>query len=158
SLGSMAAEEGEVTALASVDGRRILTGVANQTPGAYQLSLWDGQSGARLARLSGAHATFSAFAISPDGRTLVASTTQNKIVVATTETGAQLLELRGVDATAGVAFVNSEIAASAGADGRVVLWDLVTGRQLLERGRAGDPVLKLRVSPVARTVMSIHES
>ena len=145
-------------ALASVDGRRIVTGVASASSGAFQLALWDGKSGAKLAKLSGPHAAFTSFALSSDGKKVVASTEQNTIVVSSAEDGAQLLELRGAESTIGVAFVTADLVVGAASDGRVTLWDLVTGRQLLVRGRTGDRVQALRVSPEARVVLTVHES
>ena len=157
-LSALAVPGGKVVAVSGVDGRHLMTAATNDTPSYYQIVLWDVPRGTQLASLSGPHDGFTSFAMNPDGKTVAAGGDNDTIQILDAETGERRSLVRGAGDTVDLAFLGPDVLVSAGRDGHVRVWDLVTSRLLLTGGRGGDPATALRVSAAALTIVSSHES
>jgi WD40 repeat protein len=123
----------------SPDGRHLVSSSADRT-----VRLWDTATGKQLWRLEGHTAHVTSVAFSPDGRRIASGSEDKTVRIWDIDTGQTAFEVKehqfGVQ---GVAFSpDGKRLASAG--GKTIVWDIVTGKTLLEQDsrltEQGEPV------------------
>ena len=114
--------------------------------------LWDPDTGAELAALTGHHGSVFAVAFSPDGRRLASAGTDGSVRLWDPATGVELAALTGHHGSvSAVAFSpDGRRLASAGYDGTVRLWDPATGVELAALTGHDSRVFAVAFSPDGR--------
>ena len=138
--------------LKKLAGRQFLGGI----------QVWDAATKEHLSTLVGADRGFDYWPLifSPDGKILAGreglTLRSNKVQFWQTDTGAQLFTLEGhTGAVSEYTFSpNSEVFASGGEEGIVVLWDATTGKSLLKLTGHTKPISALAFSADGKTLAS----
>ncbi len=155
---------GGISGAVSPDGRLVALG-----SGAGGVRLLDSGSG-RVRRLRGRHdASVEVMSFTPDGRTLLSSGADGKVIAWDVGRG-ELREVfsgRSDDDTPDLAVTSdSRTLYSAGTGGRVIEWDLAGNRRLIQPFEAGRPFattdgdqypVELALSPDGRTLARTHD-
>jgi WD40 repeat protein len=147
-------EEAEVNGVAfTPDGKRVWTASSDG-----DIRVWDAESGKELGRIKGPRDGLQAFALSPDGRRLIASGgAGNACVVYDVETKKELFRLRGHTGTVHVIAFSpdgSRILTGA-ADRTLRLWDAATGAELHKYDAHGGYVRGVSFTPDGKTAASV---
>lgn len=111
----------------SPDGKIIATGALDTT-----VSLWDGEGGSELRRLSGHTGGVSSVDFSPDGRQLASSSFDGSARIWNVATGQSIATLSGhLGAVSSAAYSpDGKFVVTGGADNTVRFWDPATGRNM----------------------------
>ncbi|MET0207300.1 MAG: WD40 repeat domain-containing protein, partial [Thermoleophilaceae bacterium] len=155
---------GGISGAVSPDGRLVALG-----SGAGGVRLLDSGSG-RVRRLRGRHeASVEVVSFTPDGRTLLSSGADGKLIAWDVGRG-ELREVFSGHSDGNYAHLavtsDSRTLYSAGPDGRVIEWDLAGDRRLIQPFEAGRPFatadgnqypVELALSPDGRTLARTHD-
>lgn len=103
--------------------------------------IWEAAAGRDLRRLPGPSADYGSLAFTPDGKTILAAGDDRVIRRMESATGKELsrFTVQGHQSLDVVVFSSDgALAATGGYDGRVFIWDMSTGRQLLAIRKDGE--------------------
>jgi WD40 repeat protein/serine/threonine protein kinase len=122
----------------------------------HALDLWNLTAGKRVRRFSGPTDHAHQIAMTPDGRTLAASTAGGVLWVWDVGSGEQVRTIRDAELLAYPIALSADglVLAAGGQNGRIVLWDVRTGRPRAHLAGHATGVQQLLFSPNGRRLFS----
>ncbi|MCC7206834.1 MAG: protein kinase [Anaerolineae bacterium] len=132
------------------DGRTVLTSVDER------VIVLDAATGEQLRTFSGHHASISAIALSPDGRTALSGDFDGQLLLWDVQAGQEIRRFSGhTGRVAAITFVpGAHTALSTGGNGDILEWDLATGQLIRRLHPSTGSAYSLEMSPDGQTLLT----